>query len=180
MGGSAEAAQRFVQQGNPFSVLMEGEPWLRCHTDIGLTSVTMVCPPVAHASPDGGRVLVSKDAALRDPGGPAASSPAVDVTEEEVLLAALDEAQWARNTDASACAEAADGHSALLRRRRQPSPRGRRQGGDTRMTRSAASGQGGYSLLPCARFWDCLIGPALPRPRHPGGKERRSRPRRCK
>ena len=109
MGGSAEAAQRFVQQGNPFSVLMEGEPWLRCHTDIGLTSVTMVCPPVAHASPDGGRVLVSKDAALRDPGGPAASSPAVDVTEEEVLLAALDEAQWARNTDASACAEADSG-----------------------------------------------------------------------
>ena len=95
---------------------MEGEPWLRCHTDIGLTSVTMVCPPVAHASPDGGRVLVSKDAALRDPGGPAASSPAVDVTEEEVLLAALDEAQWARNTDASACAEAADGHSALATR----------------------------------------------------------------
>ena len=34
--------------------------------------------------------------------------------------------------------------------------------------------------MPCARFWDCLIGPALPRPRHPGGKERRSRPRRCK
>ena len=116
MGGSAEAAQRFVQQGNPFSVLMEGEPWLRCHTDIGLTSVTMVCPPVAHASPDGGRVLVSKDSALRDPSGPAAFSPAVDVTEEEVLLAALDEAQWARNTDASACAEAADGHSALATR----------------------------------------------------------------
>ena len=111
-----EAAQRFVQQGNPFSVLMEGEPWLRCHTDIGLTSVTMVCPTVAHASPDGGRVLVSKDAVLRDPGGPAASSLAVDVTEEEVLLAALDEAQWARNTDASACAEAADGHSALATR----------------------------------------------------------------
>ena len=116
MGGSAEAAQRFVQQGNPFSVLMEGEPWLRCHTDIGLTSVTMVCPPVAHASPDGGRVLVSKDSALRDPSGPAAFSPAVDVTEEEVLLAALDEAQWAWNTDASACAEAADGHSALATR----------------------------------------------------------------
>ena len=105
-----------MQQGNPFSVLMEGEPWLRCHTDIGLTSVTMVCPPVAHASPDGGLVLVSKDAALRDPGGPAASSPAVDVTEEEVLLPALDGAKWARNTDASACAEAADGHSALATR----------------------------------------------------------------